>query len=170
MFEGLKDSIQGAMTAVQEKYDGFAESMAKLNQDLVEIRDLFVSVKDIVSSVFSFIGQETAILLFCTFLFLFILNLIPFLFLGERLRYIIGICFGAFLSIRFEYTAWSLIKYVLIMLSPVLLEYILVWLFKTTGKSLWTGVKKMLGGLWKSVKGLASHLKKKAKKEKEDEK
>ena len=170
MFEELKNSIQEAMAAVQAKYDGFTEAMSKLNQDLMEIRDLFVSVKNIVFSVFSFLGQETTILLFCTFLFLFVVNLIPFLFIGERLRYICGICFGVFLSIRFEYTAWALIKYILIMLSPVLLEYLLVLFFKTTGKSLWLVMKKMLSGLWKSLKTTVQRLWKKMEKEKENEK
>lgn len=170
MFEELKNGIRDAMSAVQEKYDGFTDSVSQLNQDLLEIRDVFVGIKNIVVSIFSFVGQETAILLFCTFLFLFVLNLIPFLFLRERLRYILGICFGVFLSIRFGYTAWALIKYVLIMLSPVLLEYMLVLFFKTTGKSLWSFMKKMLVGLWKILKASVRRLWGKMKKEKGNEK
>ena len=170
MFEELKTGIQDAMAAVQEKYDGFTDSVSKLNQDLLEIRDVFVSIKNIIVSVFSFVGQETAILLFFTFLFLFVINLIPFLFLRERLRYILGICFGVFLSIRFGYTVWSLMKYVLIMLSPVLLEYALVSFFKTTGKSLWSITKKMLACLWKTLKTLFSRLRETMKKRKENEK
>ena len=170
MLEELKNSFQNALTAVQEKLDGFTEAFSKLNQDLLELRDMFVTVKNVVSAVFSFVGQETSILLLCTFLFLFVINMIPFLFVGERLRYYAGVCFGVFLSIRFEYAAWSLIKYVLIMFSPVLLEYLLALFFKTTGKSLWILTKKSMALFWRSIKAFFRRLREKTKKENESEK
>lgn len=170
MLEELKNSIQDALAAVQEKYDGFTESVSKLNQDLSELRDMFVSVKNVVSSVFSFVGQETSILLLCTFLFLFVVNMIPFLFIGERLRYYAGVCFGIFLSIRFEYAAWSLIKYVLIMFSPVLLEYLLALFFRTAGKSLWIVTKKSMALFWRALKAFFRRLREKTKKENGNEK
>ena len=84
MFEAFRDNMMQAMDTLQEKYHGFTDSVDKFNQDMLEIRDLFVSVKNVIAAVFSFIGQETAILLFCTFLFLFLVYLIPFLFFDKN--------------------------------------------------------------------------------------
>ncbi|MBR1778782.1 MAG: hypothetical protein IJ752_09415 [Alphaproteobacteria bacterium] len=170
MFEAFQDGIRRAAEAIQEKYDGFTDSMDKLNKDILEIRDLFVSIKNIVFSIFSFLGQETTVLLFCTLLFLFVVNLIPFLFLSKKVRYFIGMCFGIYLSVSFGYTVWSLVKYVLIMLLPMFLEYLLVLFFKTTGKSLWAVIKKGLSAGGKILQTLWRRLLKKMKKEKEDEK
>ena len=170
MFEAFQENIRQAAQTVQETYEGFTDSVGKLNKDILEIRDTFVAVKDVVFSIFSFLGQETTVLLFCTLLFLFVINLIPFLFLGKRVRYGIGICFGIYLSFSFGYTVWSLVKYILVMLSPMLIEYLLVLFFKTTGKSLWSVIKKGLFGIWKLLlKGL-HWLLKKLKKGKENEK
>lgn len=170
MFEKLRDNVMQAVDTLQEKYHGFTDSVDKFNQDMMEIRDLFVSVKNVVSAVFSFIGQETAILLFCTFLFLFVINLIPFLFFDKKLRYCIGVCFGVFLSFFFGYTAWSLAKYVLIMFSPVIIEFLLVKLFKVTGKSLGGLFKKILVSLKKGCCTLFQKLLRKTKKKQSDEK
>ena len=170
MFEAFQNSVRHAVEAVQEKYDGFTETVDKLNQDILEIRDVFVGIKNIVSYIFSFMGQETTILLFCTFLFLFVVNLIPFLFVSKKVRYFIGMFFGAYLSFLFDYTIWSLVKYILIMTFPLFAEYLLVLFFKTSGKSLWCGVKKILNGIKKMLLVLWHRIRKKAKKEEEDEK
>lgn len=177
MFEAIQNGIRRAAEAVQAKYDGFTDSVDKLNKDIIEIRDMFVSIKDVIVSIFSFIGQETAILLFCTFLFLFVVNLIPFLFLGKKTRYFIGIGFGVYLSFSFGYAIWSLIKYILVMLSPMLLEYLLVLFFKTTGKSLWILIKKATGklcktlaALWKRVFKKTEDIEEKAEKDQKEEK
>lgn len=145
MFEKLQDNVRNAVDTIQEKYQGLTDSVDKFNQDMMEIRDLFVSIKNMVLSVFSFIGQETAILLFCTFLFLFIANMIPFLFFDKKARYFIGLCFGVFLSFFFGYTAWALAKYLMIMLFPILLEFLLVKLFHLTWKSVRGVIKKIIG-------------------------
>ncbi|MBR1945046.1 MAG: hypothetical protein IJ846_01970 [Alphaproteobacteria bacterium] len=170
MFEAFQDSIRQTAQTIQEKYDGFADSVNKLNQDILEIRDMFVAIKNIVFSIFSFLGQETTVLLFCTFLFLFVINLIPFLFLGKRTRYGIGIGFGVYLSFSFKYAIWSLIKYILVMLFPILVEYLLILFLKTTGKSLWSVMKKGGSGIWNALSGLFRRLLKKTKKNEEDEK
>lgn len=170
MFEAFRDNMIQAMDTLQEKYHGFTDSVDKFNQDMLEIRDLFVSVKNVISAVFSFIGQETAVLLFCTFLFLFVVNLIPFLFFDKKLRYCIGVCFGVFLSFFFDYTAWSLAKYILIMFSPMILEYLLVKLFKVAGKSLGLFFKKLLTILKSGVRTVFQKVFGKAKKKADDEK
>ncbi len=170
MFEKFRDNVMLAVDTLQEKYHGFTDSVDKFNQDMMEIRDLFVSVKNVISAVFSFIGQETAILLFCTFLFLFVINLIPFLFFDKRLRYCIGVCFGVFLSFFFGYTAWSLAKYILIMFSPVIIEFLLVKLFKVTGKSLGGLLKKILVYLKKGCCTVFQKFLGKTKKKPNDEK
>lgn len=45
MFEAFRDNMMQAMDTLQEKYHGFTDSVDKFNQDMLEIRDLFVSVK-----------------------------------------------------------------------------------------------------------------------------
>ena len=170
MFEVFQDSIRRTAEAFQEKYDSFSDSMEKLNNDLMEIRDLFITIKNIIFSVFSFIGQETTVLLFCTMMFLFVFNLIPFLFLGKKARYFIGIGFGVYLSVTFGYTARTLLKYVLIMLSPMILEYLLALFFKTTGRSLWFLVKKGARAVWRFFRTMCRKIWKKLKKDKESEK
>lgn len=126
MFDSLKESMKEAVDSIQEGYQNFTASMDGLQKDLVQLRDIFVSVRDSVINVFSFLGQQTSILLLCTFLFLFVLNLIPFLFFDKKIRYFIGIGFGAFLAVYFNYTFWATTKYLLIMLSPMIIEYMLV--------------------------------------------
>lgn len=170
MFEAFRDNMMKAMDSLQEKYHGFTDSVDKFNQDMLEIRDLFVSVKNVIAAVFSFIGQETAVLLFCTFLFLFVINLIPFLFFDKKLRYCIGVGFGVFLAFFFDYTAWSLAKYILIMFSPVILEYLLVKLFKITGKSFGLFVKKLFAVLKAGIQAVFQRFRGKTKKQGNDEK
>ena len=170
MFEAFQEGIRRAAEAVQAKYDGFANSVDKLNKDMLEIRDMFVSIKNIVAAIFSFLGQETAILLFCTFLFLFIVNLIPFLFLSKKTRYFIGIGFGTYLSISFKYTLWSLTKYIFVMFSPLLLEYLLVLFFRKTGKYLLAFLKRALIEIGKILKKIWQRLLKNKKKDEESEK
>ena len=47
MFENLRDHMNHAVETLQEKYNGFTDSVDKFNQDLLEIRDLFISIKNI---------------------------------------------------------------------------------------------------------------------------
>ena len=99
MFEAFRDNMMQAMDTLQEKYHGFTDSVDKFNQDMLEIRDLFVCTKK---------NKKMSIKKFWTCLCLFVVNLIPFLFFDKKLRYCIGVCFGVFLSFFFDYTAWSL--------------------------------------------------------------
>ena len=72
--------------SVKNAYQSFSNSMDSFQRDMADIRDTFVGIKNVVGAIFNFMGQETAILLFCTFLFLFVVNLIPFLFIGKKAR------------------------------------------------------------------------------------
>lgn len=170
MFETIQDGWRKVAEGFQEKYNSLTSSVDKLNQDVSEIRDTFVSVKNIVVSVFSFLGQETAVLLFCTFLFLFVINIIPFFFLSKKIRYCIGVCFGVYLSFSFGYAYWSLAKYVLIMFMPMIAEYLLLLFFRKTGKTLWGVTKKGIGFVWRLSSGQCRRLYSKVKKNKEDKK
>ena len=160
MFDEMRRWGGQMVAAVQQKYDGFVDSVDRFNRDMLEIRNLFVSVKNIIFAVCSFIGQQTAVLLFCTFLFLFVVNLIPFLFLDKKVRYYIGICFGVWLGMSFGYTLWATVKYALIMLSPVMVECLIVRLFKLSGgalksmlEKLWILLKKSLSALFRKIFG-----------------
>lgn len=170
MFENLRDHMNHAVETLQEKYNGFTDSVDKFNQDLLEIRDLFISIKNIIFAVFSFIGQETAILLFCTVLFLFVINLIPFFFLDKKIRYYMGVFFGVFLSFFFGYTSWSLAKYIVIMFSPVIIEYLLVKFFKLTGQSIGVLIKKFFAFVKTFFQRLLKKLFEKKEKNVENEK
>ena len=168
MFESVRNFFTQAVDSVQEKYQGFTDSVDRFNQDMVEIRDTFVSAKNVVSAVFSFIGQETAILLFLTFLFLFVFNMIPFLFFDKKVRYYIGVAFGVFLSFSFHYALWSLIKYILIMFAPVILEYLLVKLFKLAGKTSGGVLKKAFQAVTGGAAAIWRKFSKKREKEPEE--
>ncbi len=148
MFDKMRDWGGQMVAAVQQKYDGFVDSVDRFNRDLLEIRNLFVGIKNIVFAVCSFIGQQTAVLLFCTFAFLFVVNLIPFLFLDKKVRYGLGVCFGVWLGASFGYTLWATTKYALIMLSPVIVEYLIARLFRLFGGALKSGLEK----LWELLK------------------
>lgn len=170
MFESVRNFFSQAADSVHEKYQGFADSVDRFNQDMIEIRDTFVSAKNVVSAVFSFIGQETAVLLFLTFLFLFVVNMIPFLFFDKKVRYYIGVGFGVFLSFAFHYAAWSLVKYVLIMFAPVILEYLLVKLFKLVGKTSGGVLKKAVLTIKGGAVAIWRKFREKSKKDPVDEK
>lgn len=165
MFESVRNFFTRAVDSVQEKYQGFSDSVDRFNQDMIEIRDTFVSAKNVVSAVFSFIGQETTILLFLTFLFLFVFNMIPFLFFDKKVRYYIGVGFGVFLSFSFHYALWSLVKYVLIMFAPVILEYLLVKLFKLAGKTSGGVLKKTFQAVTGGTVAIWRRFRKKQKEE-----
>lgn len=159
MFKQLQEKSRAFIDSIQEKSQAFSDSVDSLNKDLKEIRDLFIQIKDIIASVFSFMGKETAILLFLTFLFLFIINLIPFFFFGKKTRYFIGIAFGIFCGVFFNYTAFAVLKYALIMLLPIALEYIIV----TTVKAVWSALKKISKKIclfvWEVIKKSGSMIK-----------
>ena len=103
-------------------------ALSSLYQDLQDIRDGFVSLRDFLSAVFSFIGFETAVLLFVAFVFLFVVDLIPFFFFDKRQRYYIGIGFGVFWGVWRSYAVLSCLKFVGIMLIPPVAEALLALL------------------------------------------
>ena len=97
-------------------------------QDLQDIREGFISFRDFWRAVFSFLGFETAVLLIIAFLFLFLIDLIPFFFFDKRQRYYIGIGFGVFFGIWRSYAVLSCLKFVGIMLIPPVFEALLLLL------------------------------------------
>ena len=135
--------------SVRNAYQNFSNSVDSFQRDMADIRDTFVGIKNVVGAIFDFMGQETAILLFCTFLFLFVVNLIPFLFVGKKTRYYLGIGFGLYLGYFFHYTLFSAFKFVLIMLLPVFLEWGLAWVLAKLGKLLIKGLALLPKGLVK---------------------
>ena len=148
MFDSLKNA-----------YQSFSNSVDSFQQDMADIRDTFVGIKNIVGAIFNFMGQETAVLLFCTFLFLFVVNLVPFLFIGKKTRYYIGIGFGLYLGYFFHYALFSSFKFVLIMLLPVFAEYGLAWVFSKVWKLILKGLALLPKGLIKLPAFVAKKLK-----------
>ena len=145
-------------------YQSFSNSVDGFQRDMADIRDTFVGIKNVIGAIFNFMGQETAILLFCTFLFLFVVNLIPFLFVGKKARYYIGIGFGLYLGHFFHYTLFSSFKFILIMLLPVFMEWGLAWVFS----KLWKLILKGLALLPKGLIKLPVFVMKKLKRSKPD--
>ena len=135
--------------SVKNAYQNFSNSVDSFQRDMADIRDTFVGIKNVVGAIFDFMGQETAILLFCTFLFLFVVNLIPFLFVGKKTRYYIGIGFGLYLGYFFHYTLFAVFKFVLIMLLPVFMEWGLAWVFSKLWKLILKGLALLPKGLIK---------------------
>lgn len=152
MFDELQEKSKDFISSVQEKTQAVSDSFSSLNQDIQDIRDIFVETKDTIGGIFGFMGKETALLLLFTFLFLFVVNLIPFFFFDKRTRYYVGIAFGVFLGAYFDYAYFAIGKFVFVMLIPVAFEYLLVSTFKGT-KSLIVGVIKRAGSfVWGLIK------------------
>ncbi len=148
------------METLTAPFQRLSEKMDSLQRDLNEIRNVFVSVKNIIVAIFSFLGQETSVLLFCALLFVFLLNLIPFLFLGKKLRYYAGLAFGVWLSFKFGYAFLSTAKFILIMLLPLLVELTLAWILKKTGGAVKAGLKKLWKGMISLVRKMFGRKKK----------
>ena len=55
MFDELIESFHAKTKAVSDSIDS-------LNQDISDIRDIFVETRDTIGGIFGFIGQETALL------------------------------------------------------------------------------------------------------------
>ena len=147
------------METITAPFQRLSEKLDALQNNLNEIYSIFQTVKNIVFAIFAFLGQETAVLLFCTVLFVIVLNLIPFLFFGKKARYYAGTGFGVWLAFKFDYSLYSTAKFLLVMFSPVLLEIGLVFLLKKTGvvawrllKKLWGLMKKLWGASWNAVR------------------
>ena len=138
-------------------YQSFSNSVDGFQRDMADIRDTFVGIKNVIGAIFNFMGQET-------FLFLFVVNLIPFLFVGKKARYYIGIGFGLYLGHFFHYTLFSSFKFILIMLLPVFMEWGLAWVFS----KLWKLILKGLALLPKGLIKLPVFVMKKLKRSKPD--
>lgn len=145
--------------SIKNAYQSFSNSVDSFQQDMADIRDTFVGIKNIIGAIFNFMGQETAVLLFCTFLFLFVVNLIPFLFIGKKARYGIGVAFGLYLGHFFHYALFSSFKFVLIMLLPVFAERGLAWVFSKVWKLMLKGLALLPKGLLKLPAFAAKKLK-----------
>lgn len=96
MLEELHEKSQNFMESVHEKTQAVSDSFTSLGEDLQDIRDIFVETRDTIGGIFGFMGKETALLLLFTFLFLFVVNLIPFFFFDKKTRYYVGMAFGVF--------------------------------------------------------------------------
>ena len=153
--------------SVKNAYQSFSNSVDGFQRDMADIRDTFVGIKNVIGAIFNFMGQETAILLFCTFLFLFVVNLTPFSFVGKKTRYYIGIGFGLYLGYFFHYALFSSFKFVLIMLLPVFMEWGLAWVFAKLGKLFFKGSKLLPKGLVKLPLFVVKKLKRSRKENKE---
>ncbi len=152
MLEELHEKSQNFMESVHEKTQAVSDSFTSLGEDLQDIRDIFVETRDTIGGIFGFMGKETALLLLFTFLFLFVVNLIPFFFFDKKTRYYVGMAFGVFLGFYFDYAYFAIGKFVFIMLIPVAFEYLMVSTFKGA-KSLIVGTFKRAGSLaWSLVK------------------
>ncbi len=141
MFDEIQEKSRDFISSVQEKTQAVSDSITSLNQDVQDIREIFVETRDTVGGIFGFMGKETALLLLFTFLFLFVVNLIPFFFFDKRTRYYVGIAFGVILGAYFDYAYFAIGKFVFIMLIPVAFEYLLVSTFK--------GAKSLVVGAFK---------------------
>lgn len=158
MFDELIESFHAKTKAVSDSIDS-------LNQDISDIRDIFVETRDTIGGIFGFIGQETALLLLFTLVFLFVINLIPFFFFDKKTRYYVGIAFGVFLGVYFDYAYPAIGKFIIIMMIPLGIEFILVLAFRGAKKIAGGTVKKVFSFVWGAMlfpfKLLFSKVKKK---------
>lgn len=150
MFDELREEITAFFNGVQQKADAAAAGIQSAQDAMGELLDAFVSLKTFAVSIASFLGRETSILLLCTALFLFVLNLIPFLFFGKKFRYYAGMAFGVFLGWRFAYSFAGVFKYVLIMLLPPAVERLFVFCFGKSASAVKRLVKSSLLLCWRA--------------------
>lgn len=150
MFEQLKNNIH----SITDKIHQSASGVSDVYNDLKEIHSLFISIRDVIVSLFSFMGHETAVLLFFSFLFLLLINLLPFFFFDKKQRYYVSIGFGVILGVWLSYTFWSCLKYIAIMLIPVGLDFLLAWICRKT----FVSTKKIFSFLVKTGKELLQNF------------
>lgn len=156
MFEELRQKTMDFFSGIQEKTDALTTSVQEAHTDLTQLLDIFVSIKNLIASLIGFMGKETLILFFCTLIFLFILNLIPFFFFEKKSRYYTGIGFGVVLGMWLSYSFVGVSKYVLIMLLPVFAERAIVFISKKTTSFLSNAFKKGAVLSWNSLRRLFS--------------
>lgn len=140
------------MESLIAPFQRLSEKMDSLQRELNEVYGVFVFIKNIVAAIFGFLGQETSILLFCTFLFILVLNLFPFLFFGKNARYYAGTAFGTWLGIKLGYGFLATGKFLLVMFSPILLELGIGFIVKKAGSLLLRAVKKLWSFLWSRLR------------------
>ncbi|MCQ2915068.1 MAG: hypothetical protein MJ247_07750 [Alphaproteobacteria bacterium] len=131
--------------SIKQLYAGTTQSVTELKENVSELVDFFNSVKGAVMYLFELLGQETTLLLFFTFVLLLVLNMIPFLFLSKKRKYYFGILFGIFIGYKINYSILSITKYVIIMIAPLFVDYLVAYIFKKT-------MRILFGGLWKGIK------------------
>lgn len=150
MLDDLQEKISTFFDGIQQKADAAAAGIQSAQDGMNELLDIFISLKSFVVSVFSFLGRETSILLLCTALVLFVLNLVPFLFIGKKFRYCAGMAAGVYLGWYFSYSFAGILKYVLIMLLPLAIERLFVFCFGKSASLAKRLVKRSLLLVWRA--------------------
>lgn len=149
--------------SVKQTFDKLSESVAKLQKDLGDLRDFIVSIKEMFGDVYTFLGPQTSVMIGVTILFLIVVELIPFVFLSKRFKYYVGILFGIWFGVKVEYTVMSILKYLVMMILPLSLEYIIGISLRKAGYLLLGSLKTGAAFTLKSVPKII----KKSKNEKE---
>lgn len=150
MLDDLQEKISTFFDGIQQKAAAAAAGIQSAQDGMNELLDIFISLKSFVVSVFSFLGRETSILLLCTALVLFVLNLVPFLFIGKKFRYCTGMAAGVYLGWYFSYSFAGILKYVLIMLLPLAIERLFVFCFGKSASLAKRLVKRSLLLVWRA--------------------
>ena len=151
MFDDVGEKLAELFSDAQKTTESLTASVQSARQNLSELLDVFATLKNVFVAAVSFMGRETVVLLLCTALFLFVLNLVPFLFFGKKFRYGAGIVFGVLAGMRLSYSVISVFKFVLIMLAPVGLEFGIVFLFKKSMAFFAASLKKAMRFVLSSV-------------------
>lgn len=169
MLDDLQEKISTFFDGIQQKADAAAAGIQSAQDGMNELLDIFISLKSFVVSVFSFLGRETSILLLCTALVLFVLNLVPFLFIGKKFRYCTGMAAGVYLGWYFSYSFAGILKYVLIMLLPLAIERLFVFCFGKSASLAKRLVKRSLLLAWRAGCGGFEKVSCKIRKRKSDD-
>lgn len=142
--------------SVKQTFDNLSESVTKLQKDLGDLRDLVVSIKDMFGDVYDFLGPQTSIMIGVSILFLIVIELIPFVFLSKRFKYYMGIVFGVWFGVKVEYEIASILKYLVAMILPLTIEYIIGFCVRKSGHlllgTLTAGTKFTLRSVPKLIK------------------
>lgn len=127
--------------SVKQTFDNLSENMAKLQKDLGDLRDLVVSIKSMFGDIYDFLGPQTSVMIGITILFLIIFELIPFVFVSKRFKYYVGIIFGVWFGVKVDYGVISILKYLVAMILPLTLEYVIGYCLRKSGRLLFGSLK-----------------------------
>ncbi len=103
-------------------FEQLNRNLENLELLLAQVRQIFASL----GSVFTYIGVDASLLLLISFVFLFLLNMVSPL--DRRVNFFAVIAFTSFVYYKINLSLAGYLRYLAIILAPLILSYSLYWL------------------------------------------